>query len=599
MTFNPNPTPTISNNTAVSLGIRPAAIPAKYDPPEALYIYDIYGVGTVAGAVEGTISQPPPGTTSEIVLTSYIWNSTSWSYRVTQSNGAGYSSNRAIAQTNTIDGSVPPQPSPTLLPVVGQGNIVEWVLNNRFPSYQVPLTIESFKTISTSNTYSLTNLSKPQIADYFNGYFLDTASYKVDIDLSITVSVSGNVLLHYYYKENEIQVDSDGVSHQTISIQTLDLEVKSNRPFRIKFTAVPCSISLEGSTTICNQIRAKIESTYPKAFPNYLPIQQAYWNSLYQQQLSTLQSQPNYYQSIELDNKPYLWAATERWEQDTVADRNTGTGIGEDIKDSFVFNKYFRLNLDGTYGDDMADSAMLKLISNTVNAPKWGVNPDNPDVLRVDNLGWRINRICDVWGIRVKPDGTIDTDKEKKLTRQVIDKTKNIDDKKIGVNGFGELGMLVRRITNRFKKKGKNAEIVSDQCVIVQDIPQLMQEYFEQINLALGIQESSAIELRQGEKGQDVARFNNQLEMLIELINLMSSGNEMVRAALVSSLVTQSQTNELIAGLGLPSVTKTIPVKIDNKVSQIPFKGIAAHRSISQEIATCTYNVGIATGQLL
>jgi hypothetical protein len=73
----------------------------------------------------------------------------------------------------------------------------------------------------------------------------------------------------------------------------------------------------------------------------------------------------------------------------------------------------------------------------------------------------------------------------------------------------------------------------------------------------------------------------------------------MTRAALVSSLVTQSQTNELIAGLGLPSVTKTIPIKIGKKVRQVPFKGIAAHRSIAQEVATCTYNVGIVLGQVL
>jgi mannose/fructose-specific phosphotransferase system component IIA len=79
----------------------------------------------------------------------------------------------------------------------------------------------------------------------------------------------------------------------------------------------------------------------------------------------------------------------------------------------------------------------------------------------------------------------------------------------------------------------------------------------------------------------------------------MSSMNEMTRSNLVSSLVTQSQSSEIIAGFGLPSVTKTIPIKIGKSVSQLPFKGIAAHRSMSQEIATCTYNVGLVTGQLL
>jgi hypothetical protein len=224
---------------------------------------------------------------------------------------------------------------------------------------------------------------------------------------------------------------------------------------------------------------------------------------------------------------------------------------------------------------------------------KYGTNNIDNTKDRVTNLGFLVERIAKVLGIRFDDNGKIEVDKEKATVRKVIDKSKNIDSEKVGVNSFGEGGMVVKRINNRFSHKG---EIVSDQCVVLQDIPDLIQEYFEQSNLALGIQESSAIEIKQG---TTAARFNSQLELLIELVNLMSSSNEMTRAALVSSLVTQSQTNELIAGLGLPSVTKTIPVKIDKKVTQLPFKGIAAHRSISQEIATCTYNVGIATGQLL
>lgn len=235
-----------------------------------------------------------------------------------------------------------------------------------------------------------------------------------------------------------------------------------------------------------------------------------------------------------------------------------------------------------------------KLISiwKALGGDKYGTNELDNTKERVTNLGFLVNRIAKVLGIRFDDNGKIQVDKEKSIVRKVIDSSKDIDDEIVGVNSFGDDGMVVKRINNRFKKKG----IVSDQCVVVEDIPDLIQEYFEQTNLALGIQESSAIEIKQGRKA---ARFNNQLEVLIELVNLMSSGNEMTRAALVSSLVTQSQTNELIAGLGLPSVTKTIPIQIGKKVTQLPFKGIAAHRSISQEIATCTYNVGIATGQLL
>jgi hypothetical protein len=258
-----------------------------------------------------------------------------------------------------------------------------------------------------------------------------------------------------------------------------------------------------------------------------------------------------------------------------------------------AYDWYIKPQLNTTaLGDLIMIDPMTMEIHRALDAGKWGVNPDDPTIPRMINLGWLIEKIGYLLGCRLKPNGDVNTTQDKKLIAEVIDSNKKIDPKKVGINTFGLDGMLVRRITNRFKKD----KIVSDQCVILQDIPQIIQEYFEQSNIALGIQESSAVEIKQ----QDgTARFNNQLEMLVELVNLMSSGNEMIRAGLVSSLVSQSQSNEIIAGLGLPCVTKTIPIKIDKQVLHLPYKGISAHRSISQEIATCTYNVGIATGQLL
>ncbi|NJR31629.1 MAG: hypothetical protein HC778_00560 [Chamaesiphon sp. CSU_1_12] len=54
-----------------------------------------------------------------------------------------------------------------------------------------------------------------------------------------------------------------------------------------------------------------------------------------------------------------------------------------------------------------------------MGAELWGTNPDLPDVERVDNLGWRIRRLCEVLGIRVKTDGTIDEELEKTTNRRL------------------------------------------------------------------------------------------------------------------------------------------------------------------------------------
>ena len=263
------------------------------------------------------------------------------------------------------------------------------------------------------------------------------------------------------------------------------------------------------------------------------------------------------------------------------------------VNNDRAYNWHIAPQTDDSTGSLTMDSPRIKEIHAALNAAKWSTNPDDANEPRQDDLGWRIERMNEVLGIRVGTDLTFDPVKEKAMVRRVVNSSQKLDPKKVGVNNFGSDGMVVKRINNRFKGK---EEIVSDQCVIVQDLLQLIQEYQEQHNLAVGIQESSAIEIKEG---KNRARFDNQLGLLVELFNLLTSANEMTRATLISSLVSQSQTNEIIAGLGLPSVTKTIPVSIDKKVTQLPYKGIAPHRSISQEVATCTANVGIVLGQLL
>lgn len=257
-----------------------------------------------------------------------------------------------------------------------------------------------------------------------------------------------------------------------------------------------------------------------------------------------------------------------------------------------AYERYIQTQPDGSYGVLSMDSPRTIEIHTALNAGMWALNTIDPTKPRVDNLGWRINRLCEILGIRVKPDGKTDEVLVKKKIRTVIDKSTKLDKDKIGIGNFGDDGMVVKRINNRFNGK----EIVSDQCVILHDLIQLIQEYQDQSNLALGIQESSAIEVS---SGKNTARFDNQLQLLVELFNLVNTTTEMQRSTLISSLVGQAQTSEIIAGLGLPSVTKTIPITINKKTSQLPYKGISPHRSISQEVATCTANVGIVLGQLI
>jgi hypothetical protein len=246
-----------------------------------------------------------------------------------------------------------------------------------------------------------------------------------------------------------------------------------------------------------------------------------------------------------------------------------------------------------TLGYSIANGGGQKLteIHKALDAEKYS-KVEGSNIPRVATLGHLISKISAILGYRPEPDGSFTEDTEKKLVRKIVPSTEKIDKKKIGVNNFGSDGMLLKRLNNRFN----GDKIANDECVIVKDLPQLLAEYQDQINLALGLQESSAVEIK---NNSETSRYSNQLAMLSELLNLASSNHDMIRAALISSLIAQGQTSETIAALGLPTVTKTLPIDVDGKITHLPYKGVAPHRSISQEVATCTQNVGIVLGQLL
>ena len=445
---------------------------------------------------------------------------------------------------------------------------------------------------------------KSYYADLIGGYFLDTR-FNPEFAPAIVPTITEEVTIGYYRK-NRLEPIVSYLKEYDLS--SLDWVVYKINLVKGKINHLPikdCMYGslhvIDGSNQILGLISALPTPNNQYSYKYYLNGSIAglfgEWNAL--DTTKDIILPPNFTQSStyaitetarELN---VIYANNDYW----LNDQSVKTDINADrfpvISQQESFEWHLKPQSDGSFGNLIMNSLLLIELHAALNAGKWGNNSDDPTKPREDDLGWRIQRMNEVLGIRVGTDLEFDPVKEKSMVRKVVNSSQKLDPQKVGVNNFGSDGMVVKRINNRFKGK---EEIVSDQCVIVQDLLQLIQEYQEQHNLAVGIQESSAIEIKEG---KNRARFDNQLGLLVELFNLLTSANEMTRATLISSLVSQSQTNEIIAGLGLPSVTKTIPVSIDKKVTQLPYKGIAPHRSISQEVATCTANVGIVLGQLL
>jgi hypothetical protein len=266
--------------------------------------------------------------------------------------------------------------------------------NDAFKVYDRTERIPLYKSVEQAQVL------KPQIKDYFTGYSLDVKPYKLEIDVTLSPPKDGSILIHFYYLENDTQFDCQDVRHETVNIETRRLELKNSKPYQFQIDCVPCSLSLEGDPELCNAIKLQISNIYARCFPEELPLVKAYWNTLYEAKKNSVVANPKLITTIDLDVKPYVWAATARWEQQVINDRNTGQGVGEFIDNTKIYKKYFEPQSDGTFGAYiMPDSALIKKIGNSLNVDLYQVEEpaeigsgteENPQTPAKHKLDWYI-----------------------------------------------------------------------------------------------------------------------------------------------------------------------------------------------------------------
>jgi hypothetical protein len=442
---------------------------------------------------------------------------------------------------------------------------------------------------------------KPNYRSLVNGYYLDVR--KLPKSQQIIPAKTQQVKIGYYRESTSDPRLAIEWIHYTLNlVKGVPYFVPIEYPVLGTFHCDDDATSLQ-----IRNLRSDSDY-YPYAylFEESLPSIFNDWNGLYQAKLNQPLNIPDLGAGVTFENISYFYheeiSRTLRamggnnnvWNNRATPTDDINLDLTHPlwiVDNDRSYNWWFAPQSDRSYGTVTMHNPKIDEIRDALNAGYYAKNPTTGEP-RVANLGHLVEKIAYLFGYQPEADGTIDHDKARALVRTIVSKDKPVDPSKVGVTSFGELGMLVRRLTNRFTGN----KITADECVIVKDLPALLAEYMDQLNLALGIQESSAISV---DTENGTAKYENQLQVITELLNLTISNHDMIRSILVSSMVAQGQTSELIAGMGLPSVTKTIPIEIDGKISDLPYQGIAAHRSISQEIAVCTQNVGIVAGQLL
>jgi hypothetical protein len=231
---------------------------------------------------------------------------------------------------------------------------------------------------------------------------------------------------------------------------------------------------------------------------------------------------------------------------------------------------------------------LAQQIADAIDAATYATDPAT-GTPRVANLGHLLEKVANFIGYRPEPNGTIDEGKESSTyARKEIDPKKPFPTGEYLAGRFGTKGMLMKRLPNKATATGW----APGGMVAVHDIPQMVAEMFDQTNTALNLQESTSIQIRDG---GDLYKYPNQLSLLMEIATGQIQQRRQVREIWASSVVTQNTVNEVIGGLGLPTVSKSI--SINNQL--IPYWGIQPSASLQREIATVGQNVGNVQGQIL
>jgi hypothetical protein len=473
-------------------------------------------------------------------------------------------------------------------------------LEGYYRSYGYDIVDITQTNLSFTSTGDTVSAVKPCYLDLVNGYYLDTKTFA---EIKPIVPTESKEIIIGYYRKNP---------YESIGIPSIDwmhyrVELVKDIPVILPIISPVLGGLYISDTGIKSQLNGLPTIANHRPFSDYFPesVSNIFneWNSLYQIAMSqplavgagTLLGTTS---TTETSNFCLLAATNNYWDNGTVL-----SNIGFDanhpmfaVDDRRAYDWHIKPQSDGSFGDLVMNSPLLEDIAKALDVAKWSVNLDDPDLPRVDNLGWRIERTNQVLGIRVKPDGTIDETLEKKENRREhAEGNQRNDPQEYNPNCFGSKGLLVRYLPNKFKPKGKDMETIEGGFRKVKDIPQLLAELHEQANAAMGYQEGTAIEINVDD---ETYRHPNQLALLIEIFVMLKQSGAYSKGAFFSSVVAEQSIKEVIGGLGLRTVDKYLEFKIAGKTAKLYYKGISASQSIRRKLSAISTNIGTIIGNI-
>jgi hypothetical protein len=231
-------------------------------------------------------------------------------------------------------------------------------------------------------------------------------------------------------------------------------------------------------------------------------------------------------------------------------------------------------------------SDKITAIWKALGGDKFATNDINSEIDRVTTLGWYIENIARVLGLRFDAEGMIDAEKEQRLyLRQVINDPR-YDRNGYSKNSFGRFGRLTPHLSNSHGTKAFDK---------FADIPQMIEACFEHVNRAIGIQQGTEIKVLNSTTGK-TDYYPNQLAMLLDIHAKITEMQLNSKQSFNLLFILVHEFRELWSGIGIPMVYR----RLWNRYGDLPSIGHQSDKgSLLTHITTLKINLGILVGNLI
>jgi hypothetical protein len=234
----------------------------------------------------------------------------------------------------------------------------------------------------------------------------------------------------------------------------------------------------------------------------------------------------------------------------------------------------------------ITSNPLIVSIWESLGRGEFSTHKTKPGKERITNIGWYVEMIAKVLGIRFDSDGRIDFQEEERYYKRAVYDNPIYDPQSYSKNSFGKFGRLTPHLTN---SEGQNS------WDKIADLPQLLEAQFEHINRSLGIQMGTEIIVKNAVTDKD-DYYPNQLAMLLDIHAKITEMQLNSKQSFNLLYVLSHEIRELWSGIGIPMVYR----ELFNRYGAIMSIGHQTDKgSLLTHLTTLKINLGILLGNTI